>query len=95
MGFGFRHIEHRGVGMTGCGLKSKVRLHTAMLSGNVVTLCPADRYIQFYYSGQHMTGGAFLNLGTRDCSGVIDLGDRSLNTLWSGIVGGQIVSVKI
>ena len=95
MGFGLRHIEHRSIGMTGRGLKSKMRLHTAMLSGNVVTLCPADRHIQFHDSGQHMAGSAFLNLGARDCPWVIDFGDSSLDALWSGIVGGQIVSVKI
>ena len=42
-----------------------------------------------------MAGSAFLNLGARDCPWVIDFGDSSLDALWSGIVGGQIVSVKI
>ena len=79
--------------MTGRVLKSKMRLHTAMLSGNVVTLCPADRHIQFHDSGQHMAGHTLLHLGTGNRPGIVDLGNRALDTVQFGAVGGQVLAV--
>lgn len=90
-----RQALHGGIGMARRSLKGKLSLHTAMLPGYIISFRPGDSDVELHLSGQRMTGRALLRFGAGNRPGVVDLGNRTLQAVQLGAVGGQVLSIDV